>query len=315
MSRKVLRQFALACFVAALALPSSAAAWTPTTVTGNVACADINQGWSELKIDAVPSNQTYSDGTLSVTISHVTDSRTFNWASNIGVDAVIVKAGTQSYIYTYNPELTGDTGVGSQDKNAISHVSFCYDTEAPPPNPCGPDMDSDGVGDNCDNCPTVANPGQEDTNGNGMGDACEQPSGQTPSPPPASSVTPTAPPEQVAAPVTPPQQLVLGERIVPGRARLIAPSGCASRTFTAGVRGTQIARVVFKLDGKRLAIVTKRNRKDLYAVRINPAKYRVGVHRLVVTVRFKAESRTATRTLRASFQRCAKRLVSPRFTG
>jgi hypothetical protein len=311
-SRKVLRQFALACFVAALALPSSAAAWTPTTVPGNVACADINQGWSELKIDAVPSNQSYSDGTLSVTISNVTDSRTFNWTSNIGVDAVIVKAGTQSYIYTYNPELTGDTGVGSQDKNAISHVSFCYDTDTPPPNPCGPDMDSDGVGDNCDNCPAVANPGQEDTNGNGMGDACEAPSGQNP-PPPGGE---TPPPAQTTAPVTQPgQQIVLGERITPGRARLIAPSGCASRTFTAGVRGTQIARVVFKLDGKRIGTVTKRNAKGLYALRINLAKYRVGVHRLVVTVRFKAESQTATRTLRASFQRCAKRLVSPRFTG
>jgi hypothetical protein len=33
--------------------------------------------------------------------------------------------------------------------------------------------DPDGVGDACDNCPSVANPGQEDADGDGIGDACE----------------------------------------------------------------------------------------------------------------------------------------------
>jgi len=35
------------------------------------------------------------------------------------------------------------------------------------------DGDGDGVGDPCDNCPTTPNPGQEDTNNNGIGNACE----------------------------------------------------------------------------------------------------------------------------------------------
>jgi len=35
------------------------------------------------------------------------------------------------------------------------------------------DTDGDGVGDTFDNCPTVANPGQEDSDGDGVGDACE----------------------------------------------------------------------------------------------------------------------------------------------
>jgi parallel beta-helix repeat protein len=37
------------------------------------------------------------------------------------------------------------------------------------------DLDGDGVRDNRDNCPQVANPGQRDTDGDGVGDSCEAP--------------------------------------------------------------------------------------------------------------------------------------------
>ena len=36
-----------------------------------------------------------------------------------------------------------------------------------------PDQDGDGICDDVDNCPTIANPGQEDCNNNGVGDACD----------------------------------------------------------------------------------------------------------------------------------------------
>ena len=50
-------------------------------------------------------------------------------------------------------------------------------------------------------------------------------------------------------------------------------------------------------------------------MRINPRQLRIGVHRLVVSVTFQKGTGTKPKTMRLSFQRCAKKLVTPRFTG
>jgi uncharacterized repeat protein (TIGR01451 family) len=103
--------------------------------TDNKTCGELDgpgQDWLELKIDP-NADGTYTQGPLTVTITDTTNDKTFNWSSNIGVDAVFVKAGSDgSYLYRYDPpgEVTSDTGLtspGSGSSNQISHLAFCYD--------------------------------------------------------------------------------------------------------------------------------------------------------------------------------------------
>jgi hypothetical protein len=139
--------------VAAFAMPTLAASVTPTPINdGNPTCGDFNAAWTQLKVEP-PGNGVFTDGTLTVTISNFANSSSgtpgsFDWSSNIGVDAVFVKAGNDKHnLYTYNPESTGDTGLGPQSGtgNGISHISFCYDaggttatpTPTPTPTPTG----------------------------------------------------------------------------------------------------------------------------------------------------------------------------------
>jgi hypothetical protein len=157
--------------------------------------ADAGTTWTEFKLEgATLTAGSHSDGTLEVTISNYDGTYSFDWSSNIGVDAIVVKDGEDGanfYVYdgltapedgavnpadgtARNPEADADTAlttpgseVGGTNK-AISHISFCYD----PGDDCD-DTDGDGVCDEEDNCPYTPNPGQEDMDGDGVGDACD----------------------------------------------------------------------------------------------------------------------------------------------
>jgi hypothetical protein len=120
---------------------------------------------------------------------------------------------------------------------------------------------------------------------------------------------------QPSASVSQYEQIVAGERIVPGSARLLAPTGCVARAFNARVSGQNVAKVVFKLDGKKIKTLTKPNAGTRFQVRVNPAKMKIGVHRILATVTFKPATKKKAQTFRISFQRCAKKLAAPRFTG
>ena len=129
---------------------------------------------------------------------------------------------------------------------------------------------------------------------------------------------PPPPPEQVVAPevvTPPPNQVVLGERITPGRAQLLGPTGCQARAFHARVKGVKVAKVVFILDGHRIKTLTRKNFRGTFAVRIDPRHLKVGVHRLLATVTFQRGSATKAKTFRLAFQRCPRALRAPRFTG
>jgi Prealbumin-like fold domain len=128
--------------------------------------------------------------------------------------------------------------------------------------------------------------------------------------------TPTPPTQPPAPPASQPQQQqVLPAKIVSGTARLRGPSGCASRPFKAKVTGRQIARVTFWLDGRQVKRIVAKRGRTAFALKVNPRKVARGVHRVNARVVFKAASQTAPRTLRLSFQRCARRIVTPQFTG
>jgi len=78
--------------------------------------------------------ETYEDNEITV---YSTDGVYFNWASTMGISAVIVKGGTAVNIFYYVPPATSDTGLYAPinpetgKPYAVSHVTFCWGV-APP---------------------------------------------------------------------------------------------------------------------------------------------------------------------------------------
>jgi hypothetical protein len=128
--------FVLVCLLLLnTALTSIAQSVVPTPIAGNASCAELVPGTIEYKVEP-PAGGFFTDGVFSVTITNFTGT-SFDFISNIGVDAVFVKAANGGNLYVYDPETFGDSNLQSvlgpngqvQD---ISHISFCYDD--PPTN-------------------------------------------------------------------------------------------------------------------------------------------------------------------------------------
>jgi len=116
---------------------AKAASVTPTPIPGNPTCKTLlgNEAAFEIKVDP-PTSGTY--GPITVTFSP--DGKLVDFTSTVPVLAVFVKGGVLQSgtpggnLYDYRPGgSTGDTGLTTPNNQQISHVSFCWNEEPPPP--------------------------------------------------------------------------------------------------------------------------------------------------------------------------------------
>jgi flagellar basal body rod protein FlgG len=128
----------LGAFAIAQPAPAAASHVTPTVISGNPSCTDLGYDFGYKPQPEPPPSGTYSfpgDPINTVTIN--SDGTYFDWSSTLGIDAVIVKGGSNANVYAYDPpaESFGDTGLHSPinpnngSPYAISHIEFCYDYE------------------------------------------------------------------------------------------------------------------------------------------------------------------------------------------
>jgi hypothetical protein len=109
-------------------------------------CEEAGYGYG-IKVNNSPNGTIYPDGINSITIQN-SDNYYFDWESSLGIDAVLVKAGTYTNVFVYDnpsaipptPEDTADTLLHAPFKEnntdpvtysprQISHIEFCFDYE------------------------------------------------------------------------------------------------------------------------------------------------------------------------------------------
>jgi hypothetical protein len=94
-----------------------------------------------------------------------------------------------------------------------------------------------------------------------------------------------------------------------------APASCVATKFKVFVNGQKMASVIYYVDGKRIATVTKRDGLGHLSVTINPAPLSKGkLHHLTAVVTPIPHSGQPVRTVRRTFAVCGKPTL-PRFTG
>jgi hypothetical protein len=136
------------------------------------------------------------------------------------------------------------------------------------------------------------------------------PPGVTPvTPTPTSgSLPPLVSAEVLAASTGPAKALVSG-------AGVRGPGGCVQRGFKVAVKGANIQRVDFSLDGKRMSRVTKRDSSGMFRSTITLGGLSRTTHRITARVAFFPGSSPRVRTLPIAFRRCAQAVAAPAFAG
>ncbi len=133
--RTLLGLLAALGLVAALTMPALGASVVPTPISNdnNPTCGDFG-AWLEVKSEDQANDTITVEGFGTIEITGF-ENNSFDWSSDFGIDAVLVKAGNDKHnLYVYDPESTGDTDLVPQagSGNGISHISFCYDAGAAP---------------------------------------------------------------------------------------------------------------------------------------------------------------------------------------
>jgi hypothetical protein len=114
---------------------------TPIVIAGNPSAVDLGYDFGfKPQPEPPPSGDyTFPDGINTVTI--FSDGIHFDWASTLGIAAVIVKGGPNSNIFKYNPDSFADTllhapiNPNSGKLYDLSHIEFAYNTPVPIPAP------------------------------------------------------------------------------------------------------------------------------------------------------------------------------------
>lgn len=121
--------------------------------------------------DPDPINQTHMDGVLvRLELQGKSSFVTFPGKStNLEITPFEVSELQQEV----GPTITSSTGTLVGDYNNDTWVDNVINATLVSDGGTCTDSDGDGVPDSSDNCPTVSNPGQEDTDGDGEGDACD----------------------------------------------------------------------------------------------------------------------------------------------
>ncbi len=107
----------------------------PQFVGGNPSCTDRGYDVGFKPQPEPPPSGTYTFPGTSETVTITSNGTNFDWTSTLGIDAVIVKGGSNANVYAYDPEATTDDALHSpinpnnDQPFAISHIEFCYDWE------------------------------------------------------------------------------------------------------------------------------------------------------------------------------------------
>lgn len=96
-------------------------------------------------------------------------------------------------------------------------------------------------------------------------------------------------------------------------ATLTMPGGCLYYKFPATLKGKNVSRITWKVDGRVLRVFTVTQRTGRYTIKINPDRYKYGKHRVTAIIEFRGNAQV--QSVSDTFYRCRNPFPEPRTTG